>query len=112
MKQKDIIILIIPSFLLIVAWIIFNIYHSSVSSTISSAVNTQISPIVPSFDMNTVNNLKQRQSVAPLYQFQAAPSPTPFQSPVTPISSLSASQINSTASANTPQSSAGGTLVP
>ena len=110
MKQRDIITLLIPSFILILAWIIFSIYHSSVSSTITSTVGVQISPIKPVFDVETISKLKQRQRVTPIYEIQATQTPTPAPGfPNIVSSSLSASQINSS---NTPQSSAGGSLSP
>jgi hypothetical protein len=111
MKQRDIITLLIPSFILILAWIIFSIYHSSVVSTIPPTVNVQISPIKPVFDMNTVSKLKQRQKVTPVYEGQAGPTPTPVPGfPNIFSSSSSASQING--SSNTPQGSAEGSLSP
>ncbi len=111
MKQRDIITLLIPSFILIVAWIIFSIYHSSVTSTIPPATNIQISPITPAFDMDVISKLKQRQKVTPLYEGQAIASPTPTPGfPNIFSSSLSASQI--TGSSNAPQGSPGGSLLP
>lgn len=111
MKQKDILIIIVPSFLLIIAWIAFSIYHSSVSSTIPPLLNLQIAPINPNFDTATISQLKQRTQVNPIYELQTAqsPSPTPFVS-APPASSQSALPLG--APANSPQSSAGGTLVP
>ena len=111
MKQRDIITLLIPSFILIVAWIIFSIYHSSVASTITPVVDIQISPITPTFDMDAISKLKQRQTVTPIYETAVAASPTPTPGfPDIFSSSLSASQINS--SNNTPQGSPGGSLSP
>jgi hypothetical protein len=111
MKQRDIIILLIPSFILILAWIIFSIYHNSVASTITPVVNIQISPITPVFDVNAISNLKQRQKVTPIYEAQVPATPTPAPGfPNIFSSSLSASQINS--SNNTPQGSPGGSLSP
>ena len=111
MKQKDIITLLIPSFILIVTWIIFNIYHSSVTSTIPPAVDIQISPIKAVFDMDTISRLKQRQTVTPDYEEQATPNPSPTpRFPNIFPSSSSASQING--STNTPQNSVGESLVP
>lgn len=111
MKQRDIITLLVPSFILIVAWIIFSIYHNSVASTITPVVNIQISPITPTFDMNAISKLKQRQTVTPIYETSATATPTPAPGfPNIFSSSLSASQING--SNNTPQSSPGGSLSP
>jgi len=110
MKQKDILIFIIPASILVLAWIIFNIYHNSVTSTIPERLNIQILPIKPSFDMLSVNKLKQRKTVNPVYQIQTqvSPSPTPF---AYTISSQSASQ-NTGSIINTPQTPAGGISQP
>ncbi len=111
MKQRDIITLLIPSFILILAWIIFSIYHSSVASTITPVVNIQIIPIKPIFDMDAISKLKQRQKVTPIYEASVAPTPAPTPGfPNIFSSSLSASQINN--SNNALQSSPGGSLSP
>lgn len=111
MKQRDIITILIPSFILILAWIIFSVYHSSATSTIPSVVNIQILPIKPAFDTDAISKLKQRQKVTPIYESQVRETPTPTPGfPNIFSSSLSASQTNNPA--NIPQGSAGGTLSP
>ncbi|MCL6096790.1 MAG: hypothetical protein M1444_03895 [Patescibacteria group bacterium] len=111
MKQKDILTLLIPSFILIVAWIIFSIYHSSATSTIPPAVDIQISPIKPIFDMDAVSKLKQRQKVIPIYERGPAVSPSPTPGfPNIFSSSLSASELNGPGSP--PQGSTGGVILP
>jgi hypothetical protein len=92
MKQKDILLLLVPTFILIIAWVVLNIIHSSVSSTISSDVNIQITPINPSFDATIISKLKQRQNITPTYQITATqtPSPSPLLFSV-PTSSRSSS---------------------
>lgn len=111
MKQKDILLLLIPSFLVIVAWVAFSIYHNSVASTIPEVLNMQITPISPNFDTNEVSQLKQRTSVTPIYEIQNAPSPSPSPSFISPPTS-SGSGTPLGASSNSPQSTSGGTLVP
>lgn len=111
MKQKDFLLLLIPSFLLIVAWVAFSIYHNSVASTIPAVLNMQITPIGPNFDTNEISQLKQRASVTPIYEVQNAPSPSPspfFLS--APLSSQSGSPVGTPS--NSPQSTSGGTLIP
>ncbi len=112
MKQKDILLLLIPSFIVIVAWIAFSIYHSSVASTITPIVDIQIAPITPAFDTATISQLKQRANVSPIYEVQniPSPSPTPFYIPAAPISSQSGIPLG--APANSPQGTSGGTLAP
>lgn len=74
--------LLVSGFVVVVAWILFSIYHKAATSTIPPAVNIQIKPIAPEFDTKTINELKRRTLVSPLYEFQeskkvASPSVTP-----------------------------------
>lgn len=79
MKQKDILILVIPLFLLALIFIVLNIYHNSVTSTISEAQNIQIIPIPPDFDQKTILSIKKRDKITPLYELAPA---TVTQNPV------------------------------
>lgn len=105
MKQKDILLLIISSFALIVFWVIFNIYHSFATSTISPTLSVAISPINPTFDKKVITNLELRKKVSPIYSPLATGSAV--QVPTIPVASKSALiQNTSTQSAAT----SGGTL--
>jgi len=75
MKQKDIIFILASAFFVVFVWIIFEIYHSSVSSTISEKLNVQIVPIKAEFDIKTINSIKNKDKIAPLYE-GAEPSPS------------------------------------
>lgn len=70
MKQKDIFLLLVPMFLFILAWIVFNIYHNSLTSTISEKLNKSITPISPDFDMETINLLGAREKIAPVFEYK------------------------------------------
>ena len=106
MKQKDILLIIVPTFVVIVFWIIFSIYHSFISSTISQPLDTQIKPIAPTFDTKTLDDLKNRSRVDPVYDLsgnatssanvsaEASPTPTPQ------TESLVGNSLESTQSAN------------
>lgn len=72
MKRNDILSILIPLFIFVVAWIGFSVYHNIASSTISEVLNIQIAPISPDFDNTTFNNLKKRQNVIPVYQLEAS----------------------------------------
>jgi len=103
MKQKDVLFLLIPVTLLVISWIVFNIYHNSVTSTISDTLNTNIAPITPNFDTKTISNLKERERVAPLFQIQKAETPTPTLTPtpiLKPIPSPSLSESSATSNAS------------
>ena len=68
MKQKDILLIVVPTFIMVVLWIAFSIYHNHVSSTIKDPLSTQIEPISATFDTKTLDNLKQRERLNPLYE--------------------------------------------
>ena len=114
MKQKDLMLLLVPSFIMVAAWVIFNIYHSSVSSTISENLNMQIIPINPTFNMQEIDAIKKRMSVSPSYELSAAPSPqaTLPQVPTPSLIASSSAQASGSASINLSQqtSSSGGTI--
>lgn len=68
MKKKDILFILISGSVLILAWIIFNIYHNSKSTTISETTNIQIAPIDPSFNTKTIEEIKKRKNIQPIYE--------------------------------------------
>ena len=79
MKRKDFLIILILLFIFVIAWIAGSIYHSIATSTISQTTNQDISPINPSFDTKTVNDLKQREKINPSFELgNIVPTPTPF----------------------------------
>ena len=85
MKQKNIyLILLISSFALVLIWIVFTVYHNSVTSTIPEVLNIQITQIKPDFDLKTISDIKIRKDITPIYTFsandeseQVTPSPAP-----------------------------------
>lgn len=72
MKQKEILLLVTSFFIIVIFWVGFSIYHSSVNSTISEKINTTISPINPDFDLGTVNKIKARKEYSPLFEMELA----------------------------------------
>lgn len=68
MKQKDILLLLIPFSLIVVLYIIFSIYHNIVTSTIPEVLNIQITPISPDFDQKTITDLKKREKITPVFE--------------------------------------------
>lgn len=71
MKHKDILIILILLFIFVVAWVGSSIYHSVVTSTISETINQDISPITPTFDVNIINKLKERQKINPSFELKS-----------------------------------------
>ncbi len=105
MKKNDILLILVPTFLCVVAWIGFSIYDNIVTSTISEPLNMQIIPINPKFDTDTINNLKKRNNVTPLYQLGVT-----VENEVAPIASPTAT-ITPTPTSS-PTATAGGGLIP
>jgi hypothetical protein len=96
-KQKDILFVLISSFILVVLWIGFNIYHIWVTSTISEDLQLKLTPIVGSFDTATIQKLKNRVQIEPAYERQASAktetiSPTPTL-PITPEAATTSASI-------------------
>jgi len=79
--QKDILYVSISSFVLVVLWIGFNLYHAYVTSTIAPDLQLEIQPIDPTFNTEIIKKLKAREKIAPIYEFKNA---TPEAS-VTPL---------------------------
>lgn len=78
MKHKDIMMIVIPSFILVLVWIGFTIYHNMISSTITANVGMQIKPINPNFDSTTISDLKTRKKIQPVYELMVStPTPAP-----------------------------------
>jgi hypothetical protein len=73
-KQKDTLIIVILLFIFVLIWIGEGIYRSTVNSTISQDVARAISPISPNFDTKTIEKLKTREKIEPIY---ATPSASP-----------------------------------
>lgn len=112
-KQKDILFILISSFIVVVAWVGFNLYHIWATSTVSNDIQTQLNPIDPEFDPTVVQGLKTRENIDPLYENQSssseavptftpigAPTPTPTsvpvvsQAPQTPQTASTTSQLS------------------
>lgn len=72
-SYRDLLYLLIPTFILILAWIGFTIYGSRVKSTITEFQSRQIQPISPAFDLATLELLKTREQVDPILTFEAPP---------------------------------------
>ncbi len=70
--QKDILYISISSFVLVVLWIGFNLYHAYVTSTISHDLKLQIEPISPNFDSATIQKLNTRKQISPVFEVKNA----------------------------------------
>lgn len=71
MKRGDIILLLSEIFILVVVWIVFNILHNSATSTLPEALTENVLPINPDFDTKTLEGLKTRERVEPIYDLRS-----------------------------------------
>ncbi len=60
---KNLLYFAIFTTLIVSSWVVFGIYHSSVTSTITPDTTLIITPIPSSFDTKTINNIKTRQII-------------------------------------------------
>lgn len=65
-QQKNMLFILIPSTIVIVAWVGFGIYNKAVTSTITKAQHKAIAPIAPNFDQSVFELLKKRTAVTPV----------------------------------------------
>lgn len=105
MKQKDFLFFLISICIIIVAWVSFSVYHSSITSTIPESLMVQINPIAPQFSTAAIDKLKKRQKIIPLYFVENSPPPQASPSPL--LSSPSAFPQNT----QSPKASEEATLV-
>ncbi|MCL4418928.1 hypothetical protein M1146_02370 [Patescibacteria group bacterium] len=70
MKQKDILFLLASTVIIVLLWIIFSVYHNLAVNTISTSTTMQIIPINPDFDTKTIENLKKREKILPIYEIR------------------------------------------
>lgn len=63
MSGKDLLILSILTFITVVAWIIFDVYHASTTSTITPLQKELIEPLKPTFDQETILKLRERKEI-------------------------------------------------
>lgn len=93
MKQKDIILILMLTSIIVIAWIAFSIYHNLATSTISQVQSVDIRPINPTFDTKTIDELKKRDKVFPIYELLPTPSPNATIVPSSPKQATSGGNI-------------------
>lgn len=63
MSSKDLLTLSILTFITVVAWIVFDVYHTTTASTITPLQKELTAPIKPNFDQEILLRLKERQAI-------------------------------------------------
>lgn len=71
--RTDILFLSISFFAIVFVWVASNVFHEWVTTTISEDLQLQIIPIAPKFDTATIDKLKERQRVDPLFNLVETP---------------------------------------
>lgn len=61
MSSKQTLFLSIFTFLTVLAWIAFDVYHATTTSTITPVQEKLITPLTPEFDTVTIKALKERK---------------------------------------------------
>lgn len=72
MKKNDILFLLVCTCIVVFAWILFTVIHTSATSTITETLSQAILPIKPDFDTRIIEQLKTREIVTPIYTFGQA----------------------------------------
>lgn len=83
MKQKDILLFIVPTLIIVIAWIIFNLYHTSTTTENDQTTTSTVIAISPNFDTKVIDELKKRENVVAATEISVS-------NVVLPISSTSA----------------------
>lgn len=63
MSNKDLLILSILTFITVLAWIIFDVYHAATTSTITPLQKELIKPLKPTFNQEVILRLKERKEI-------------------------------------------------
>lgn len=61
MNSKDLLFISIVTFMTAIAWTVYDIYHTAISTTITPIQQELIKPIKPGFDHDTLNILKEKE---------------------------------------------------
>ena len=63
MSSKDLLILSILTFITVLAWIIFDVYHAATTSTVTPLQKELTKPLKPTFDQEIILKLRKRSSI-------------------------------------------------
>ncbi len=102
-RQKDILFILGSSFVVVVAWIGFNLYHIYVTSTVSEEIQVQLTPINPTFNTDLIRELKSRDKVNPLFEKQSTASRSAGTPTIEPTPEASSSGTLETSSRFAPE---------
>jgi hypothetical protein len=95
MSKKELVIILIITFIVIIIWVVSDIFHSKPSVPLDPKLETILEPVDPNFDQETLAKLKNISLKSPP-PISTKPNPTP-----TPLPRPSSSPIESSSSATT-----------
>lgn len=84
-RQREIIILLVTIFIVVIVWASVNIYHNARASTINDTLTQEIIDISPNFNTAILEKLKNRINLDPIYTF---PTRTDFSESIIASSSV------------------------
>ena len=79
MTHNRLLIILVLLLIFVVVWVVGNTYHNLNKSTISEETSREILPITPSFDLQTIDKLKKRKKINPIFKLERSPTPTSLQ---------------------------------
>lgn len=81
--NNKILIFSVCTFVAVISWIFFDIQHAQPSVTLNPKINTLLEPVIPTFDIKTLEQVKQVRDLPLAPRTLASPSisPSPLPSP-------------------------------
>ncbi len=70
MKQRDTVFVLASSAIVVILWIVFSVISKYTSPTVNDVVLSSVTPIEKTFDLATLDQIKKRQKVEPLFTAQ------------------------------------------
>jgi hypothetical protein len=93
MNGRQLIIVVVVTFVVIVIWIVADILHTRPSIPLNPKLETLLSPINPNFDQKVISQIKE---ITPISEAEIATpiivEPEETLDPITPIATQSATQ--------------------
>lgn len=86
MSNKQFVVVIVITFIVVVFWIIADILHTRPSVAVNPKLQTLLTPISPNFDQKVLTQIKDEvksvDEINPAFQPPATPTPTPVPSQI------------------------------
>lgn len=63
MNRRELFIIAIITFLTVIAWVGFGVFHARTTSTISQKEKQEVVPLTPTFDNDIIRQLQTREEI-------------------------------------------------